>query len=276
MSDLITWADFEKVEICAGTVTEVTDFPNAKKPAYQLTIDFGEHGIKRSSAQITHHYNKDELMGKQVVAVINFPVKQIANFFSECLVLGVYDESKQVVLLTPIRKLKTEEKLVDTRTHTVYYNSPIGVILLEAEDDQLTVVSFRDDVSIDKTGTTTSPALQKAIQQLDEYFAGARKLFDLPLQPQGTAFQQKVWDQLMNIPYAETVTYLHMAKRLGNVKSIRAAASANGKNPIGIIIPCHRVVGADGKLTGYAGGLHRKQWLLEHEAKMAGKSSSLF
>ena len=166
--------------------------------------------------------------------------------------------------------------MVEVLTHTVYYNSPIGAILLEAEDDELTVVSFRDDVSIDKTGTTTSPALQTTIQQLNEYFAGTRKKFDLPLHPQGTAFQQKVWDQLMNIPYAETVTYLHMAKRLGNVKSIRAAASANGKNPIGIIIPCHRVVGADGKLTGYAGGLHRKQWLLEHEAKMAGKSSSLF
>jgi tRNA-binding protein len=111
MSDLITWADFEKVEICAGTIVEVTDFPNAKKPAYQLTIDFGEHGIKSSSAQITHHYNKDELMGKQIVAVINFPVKQIANFFSECLVLGVYDESKQVVLLTPDKKVQNGGKI---------------------------------------------------------------------------------------------------------------------------------------------------------------------
>lgn len=161
-------------------------------------------------------------------------------------------------------------------THIVYYHSPIGCILLEAEDEQLTVVSFRDDIAITETGTTTSAALQTTIKQLDEYFAGTRKQFDLPLSPQGTAFQQKVWDQLIKIPYAETVTYLHMAKRLGNVKSIRAAASANGKNPIGIIIPCHRVVGADGKLTGYAGGLHRKQWLLEHEAKMAGKQSSLF
>ncbi|QNA46757.1 methylated-DNA--[protein]-cysteine S-methyltransferase [Lacibacter sediminis] len=160
--------------------------------------------------------------------------------------------------------------------HTVYYNSPIGTILLQAEDENLTIVSFRDDVSIIETGTTASPVLLEAIKQLDEYFAGTRKQFDLPLHPAGTAFQQKVWDQLMKIPYAETVTYLHMAKRLGNVKSIRAAASANGKNPIGIIIPCHRVVGADGKLTGYAGGLHRKQWLLEHEAKMAGKKSSLF
>lgn len=160
--------------------------------------------------------------------------------------------------------------------HTVYYNSPLGTILLEAEDEQLTVASFRDDISVTETGTTTAPVLCEVIKQLDEYFAGTRKQFDLPLLPAGTAFQQKVWDQLIKIPYAETVTYLHMAKRLGNVKSIRAAASANGKNPIGIIIPCHRVVGADGKLTGYAGGLHRKQWLLEHEAKMAGKQSSLF
>jgi methylated-DNA-[protein]-cysteine S-methyltransferase len=158
----------------------------------------------------------------------------------------------------------------------VYYKSPIGVLLLEAEEEQLTVVSFQDDVSVAATGSTTCSVLAAAIKQLDEYFAGSRKQFDLPLRPHGTAFQQQVWDQLLNIPYAETVTYLHMAKRLGNVKSIRAAASANGKNPIGIIIPCHRVVGANGKLTGYAGGLHRKQWLLEHEAKMAGKSSSLF
>jgi methylated-DNA-[protein]-cysteine S-methyltransferase len=166
--------------------------------------------------------------------------------------------------------------LVETLIHTVYYTSPIGTILLEAEGEQLTVASFRDDVSVAETSTTTSAVLQTTIEQLDEYFAGTRKQFDLPLHPSGTAFQQTVWDQLIKIPYAETVTYLHMAKRLGNVKSIRAAASANGKNPIGIIIPCHRVVGADGKLTGYAGGLHRKQWLLEHEAKIAGKRSSLF
>lgn len=106
MSELITWGDFEKVEICAGTVLEVTDFPNARKPAYKLTIDFGEHGIKHSSAQITHHYHKEELKGKQIVAVINFPVKQIANFFSECLVLGVYDENKEVILLTPDKKVQ--------------------------------------------------------------------------------------------------------------------------------------------------------------------------
>lgn len=166
--------------------------------------------------------------------------------------------------------------MAEGSTHTVYYHSPIGTILLKAEEEQLTVASFQDDVAVKETGNSSSPVLQETIKQLDEYFSGSRKVFELPLHPLGTAFQQNVWDHLLQIPYAETITYLHMAKRIGNVKSIRAAASANGKNPIGIIIPCHRVVGADGKLTGYAGGLHRKQWLLEHEAKMAGKQSSLF
>ncbi|PSL35301.1 tRNA-binding protein [Chitinophaga ginsengisoli] len=98
----INWADFEKVEIRVGTITEVAEFPKAKNPAYQLTIDFGpELGIKRSSAQITKLYNREELIGKQVVAVVNFPVKQIANFFSECLVLGVVGNDKEIVLLRP-------------------------------------------------------------------------------------------------------------------------------------------------------------------------------
>ena len=97
----ITWDDFSKIDIRAGTITEVTDFPKAKKPSYQLKIDFGELGIKQSSAQITSIYNKDELLGKQVIAVVNFPVKQIANFFSECLVLGVYTDENDVVLLQP-------------------------------------------------------------------------------------------------------------------------------------------------------------------------------
>lgn len=97
----ITWQDFEKIEIRAGTILEVNDFPNARKPAWQLTIDFGELGIRQSSAQITDLYEKQELIGKQVIAVVNFPAKQIANFFSECLVLGVYTDKKEVVLLAP-------------------------------------------------------------------------------------------------------------------------------------------------------------------------------
>src|SRR5690242_9129170 len=108
---MISWGDFEKIDMRCGTVIEVNDFPNAKKPAYRLTIDFGEAGIKNSSAQITHHYSKEALLNKQVIAVINFPVKQIANFFSECLVLGMYDETNNVVLLQPERKVKNGMKI---------------------------------------------------------------------------------------------------------------------------------------------------------------------
>ena len=108
---MISWEDFEKVDIRTGTILEVNDFPGARKPAYQLTIDFGDLGIKRSSAQITALYNKDELIGKQVIAVVNFPVKQIANFFSECLVLGVYNENNEVVLLQPTLPVKNGSKI---------------------------------------------------------------------------------------------------------------------------------------------------------------------
>ena len=109
--ETITWQDFEKVDIRCGTVVEVKDFANARKPAYQLTIDFGPLGIKRSSAQVTHHYTAAELQGRQVIAVVNFPPKQIANFFSECLVLGIYDEQGQVVLLQPERGVTKGQKI---------------------------------------------------------------------------------------------------------------------------------------------------------------------
>jgi tRNA-binding protein len=108
---MISWADFEKIDIRLGTILEVTDFPAAKKPAYQLLVDFGELGIKRSSAQVTALYKKEELLGKQVIAVINFPVKQIANFFSECLVLGVYNEENDVVLLQPSMPVKNGSRI---------------------------------------------------------------------------------------------------------------------------------------------------------------------
>ena len=108
---MISWNDFEKIDIRIGTVLEVKDFPGAKKPAYQLTIDFGELGIKKSSAQITALYTKEEIIGKQVIAVVNFPVKQIANFFSECLILGVYNEHNDVVLLQPSLPVKNGSKV---------------------------------------------------------------------------------------------------------------------------------------------------------------------
>ena len=108
---MITWNDFEKIDIRTGTIIEVQDFQKARKPAYQLTIDFGDAGIKRSSAQITTLYQKENLIGKQVIAVMNFPVKQIANFFSECLVLGVYNENNDVVLLQPSLAVKNGCKI---------------------------------------------------------------------------------------------------------------------------------------------------------------------
>ena len=108
---MITWEDFEKVDIRSGTILEVKDFEKAKKPAYQLTIDFGQLGIKQSSAQITHHYSKEELIGCQVVAVVNFPPKQIANFFSECLVLGVYDEQNHVIILEVNKKVPNGQRI---------------------------------------------------------------------------------------------------------------------------------------------------------------------
>lgn len=108
---MISWEDFEKVNIQTGTIVEVKDFPKARKPAYQLKIDFGSGEIKQSSAQITKHYSKEQLLGQQIVAVTNFPRKQIANFYSECLVLGVYDKDGEVILLKPERHVENGQKI---------------------------------------------------------------------------------------------------------------------------------------------------------------------
>ena len=116
--------------------------------------------------------------------------------------------------------------------------------------------------------------MEDCVFQLQEYFDGKRKAFDIKLNPEGTDFQKKVWNRLLEILYGKTLSYLELSKQLGDVKAIRAVANANGKNPIWIIIPCHRVIGSDGSLTGYAGGLSRKQWLLEHESPY--KQTSLF
>jgi tRNA-binding protein len=107
----INWDDFTKIDIRVGTIIDVADFPKARKPAYQLTIDFGSTGIKKSSAQITAHYKKEDLINRQVVAVVNFPPKQIANFISECLVLGVYDENNDVILLAPQKAVKNGQQI---------------------------------------------------------------------------------------------------------------------------------------------------------------------
>lgn len=153
-----------------------------------------------------------------------------------------------------------------------FISTPLGIAKLEGDALGLQAVSVLDD-KLEESNTIPS-SLVDAVEQLREYFKGDRQTFSLTLNPQGTDFQKRVWQSLHNIPYGTTTTYLEQAKKLGDVKAIRAVASANGKNPLWIIAPCHRVVGSKGELTGYAGGLHRKKWLLEHESPV--KQQSLF
>ena len=150
--------------------------------------------------------------------------------------------------------------------------SPLGYTKIVG--DELGIASVSVLNSEEKETQIIPEELQDCVLQLNEYFEGKRTLFSLKLNPEGTDFQKKVWNELQTIPYGKTVTYLELSKRLGDVKAIRAVANANGKNPLWIIVPCHRVIGSDGSLIGYAGGLHRKQWLLEHESP--NKQQSLF
>ena len=145
---------------------------------------------------------------------------------------------------------------------TAFINSPLGITKIEGDENGIVVISILSEGEV----TTEIPSeLQEAVTQLQEYFEGKRTDFTFKLNPKGTSFQQKVWQELSNIPFGKTISYLDLAKKLGDAKVIRAAASANGKNPLWIVVPCHRVIGTDGSLTGYAGGLWRKKWLLEHE-----------
>jgi methylated-DNA-[protein]-cysteine S-methyltransferase len=155
---------------------------------------------------------------------------------------------------------------------TTYYKTPIGTAKIVGDNDGIQVVSVLDDDI--ETSKEIPICLQDCVAQLGEYFDGKRNDFNLKLNPQGTSFQKKVWTELLNIPFNKTKNYLEQSKALGDVKAIRAVASANGKNPIWIIIPCHRVIGSDGSLTGYAGGIWRKKWLLAHENPV--KQQSLF
>lgn len=142
-------------------------------------------------------------------------------------------------------------------------NTPLGLTEIQGDENGISKIYIRDeDVEI----TSKIPSkLKEAVIQLQEYFEGKRTHFTFLLHPSGTEFQKKVWQELLNIPFGKTCSYLELSKKLGDVKAIRAVAAANGKNPLWIVVPCHRVIGADGSLTGYAGGLWRKKWLLEHE-----------
>lgn len=150
--------------------------------------------------------------------------------------------------------------------------TPIGITKIVGDTNGICSVSILN--SNEEVSVIIPEELQDCVYQLKEYFNGEREHFSIKLNPQGTEFQKRVWEELQIIPYGKTLSYLELSKQLGDLKAIRAVANANGKNPLWIIVPCHRVIGSDGSLTGYAGGLHRKQWLLEHESPY--KQQSLF
>ncbi|WP_394747864.1 methylated-DNA--[protein]-cysteine S-methyltransferase [Spongiimicrobium salis] len=151
-----------------------------------------------------------------------------------------------------------------------FVQTPLGIAKIEGNEDGLAAISILSNA--DKVSDIIPEVLEDAAYQLEEYFNGTRKEFSLSLNPQGTDFQKKVWNALQDIPFGKTCSYLDLSKKLGDVKAIRAVASANGKNPMWIVIPCHRVIGSDGSLVGYAGGLHRKKWLLDHESPVTQQS----
>lgn len=152
-----------------------------------------------------------------------------------------------------------------------FFETPLGTAKISGNQDGISEISIGHSETV---SSEIPKSLLRAMVQLQEYFAGTRETFDFQLNPSGTEFQQKVWQELLKIPYGKTTSYLELSKKLGDVKAIRAVASANGKNPLWIVVPCHRVIGSDGSLTGYAGGLWRKQWLLEHESGQ--KQQTLF
>jgi methylated-DNA-[protein]-cysteine S-methyltransferase len=157
--------------------------------------------------------------------------------------------------------------------------SPVGTITLVAADDALVALHMSEQRYPPEPADLGEPAddqedgpLAEAARQLAEYFGGSRTEFDLPLSMDGTAFQRRVWTALRDIPYGETISYGQLADRIGQPSASRAVGLANGRNPIGIIVPCHRVIGANGSLTGYGGGIERKSYLLAHEQRVSGQT----
>ena len=158
---------------------------------------------------------------------------------------------------------------------TAYYSSPIGTLEIKGNADGIVSVLFMDE-TIDAT-VKIPEYLKEVFYQFDEYFTGIRKEFGLKLNPEGTEFQKRVWKELTEIEFGKTCSYLDISLKLDDKNATRAVGNANGKNPIAIIVPCHRVIGSSGKLTGYAGGLWRKEWLLKHESGVIfGKQTELF
>ena len=149
-----------------------------------------------------------------------------------------------------------------------YYQSPVGLIRIAGNDNFISEIHFVDNIEKPPADRKKQlpPLVIQCVEELIQYFHGQRKSFDLPINQAGSAFQQKVWNELSGIPFGKTISYLELSRRLGDSKAIRAAAAANGRNNVAIIIPCHRVIGKDGSLTGYYYGLELKRWLLSHES----------
>lgn len=147
-------------------------------------------------------------------------------------------------------------------------DSPIGYLHIKATEDALVEISFLEEEKKQYPAKPPSGIIEKAVEQLNEYFEGNRTVFELPLAPEGTKFQRQVWSALQAIPFGSTITYSRLSEKLGNPKAIRAVGRANGQNPIPIIIPCHRVVGSNDDLIGYSGGIERKLRLLQHEGAL--------
>ena len=164
-----------------------------------------------------------------------------------------------------------------TEPISTYYHSPVGILKISGTDEYISEVSYHDKTQMPAgRKKNLSPLIIQCIEQLIQYFNGERRIFELPLNQPGTKFQQEVWSSLLTIPYGKTISYLDLARMVGDIKASRAVASANGKNNIAIIIPCHRVIGANRDLVGYGGGLWRKKWLLDHEAKYTYGIQTLF
>jgi len=161
-----------------------------------------------------------------------------------------------------------------------FYTSPIGIIEITAQNQKIISIFFVEKVEksqySNEINSLNSEILQKCANQLEEYFTQKRTDFELDIAPKGTEFQQKVWQVLQKIPYGKTVSYLEIAQELGDPKAVRAVGMANGKNPISIVVPCHRVIGSNGNLTGYAGGLERKRFLLDLENQKRTSQLDLF
>ena len=160
---------------------------------------------------------------------------------------------------------------------TTYYHSPVGVLRISSSTDFISEVHYLDNTEKHPPRSREMPPLLiHCVEQLIQYFNGERRVFELPIYQEGTDFQKQTWNLLMAIPFCKNISYLELATRTGDPKATRAVANANGKNHVAIIVPCHRVIGANRELTGYGGGLWRKKWLLDHEMKIAYGVRTLF